>query len=66
MSDENIIALKLKELMLEHQDLDDVINRLSLDPLSDKVRLQRLKKRKLVIKDQINQIEEGKFPDIIA
>lgn len=66
MSDENIIALKLKELMLEHQDLDDVINRLSSDPLSDKLRLQRLKKRKLVIKDQINQIEEGKFPDIIA
>jgi hypothetical protein len=55
MTEKNIIALKLKELMLEHQDLDDVINRLSSDPLSDKLRLQRLKKRKLVIKDQINQ-----------
>lgn len=57
---------KLRELTLEHRDLDDVINHLSLDPTFDQLQLRRMKKRKLVLKDQINQIRSKLIPDIEA
>ena len=60
------IAKKLTELKLEHRDLDDVIRNLALEPSFDQIQLQRLKKRKLFLKDQINQIENNMLPDIIA
>lgn len=68
MDDPDIEALraKLAELRLEHRDLDDVISRLSEASPFDQLQLRRLKKRKLVLKDMIAQIESQLLPDIIA
>ncbi|MCK4938726.1 MAG: YdcH family protein [Rhodospirillaceae bacterium] len=57
---------QLEQLKIEHRDLDDVIERLSLDSDVDQIQIQRLKKRKLYLKDQILIIESGGIPDIIA
>ncbi len=60
------ISIRLHELELEHHDLDDVIARLAADPAQDRLQLQRLKKRKLVLKDQIQKLRARLIPDIIA
>lgn len=57
---------KLAELEAEHRDLDDVISRLMQTPPVDFLQLQRLKKRKLVLKDQISHVRSAILPDIIA
>ena len=57
---------KLAELKSEHRDLDDVIAHLSESPPFDQLQLQRLKKRKLSLKDQILKLEDALLPDIIA
>ena len=57
---------KLVELKTEHRDLDDVIARLAERQPFDQIQLQRLKKRKLQLKDLIAQIESQLLPDIIA
>jgi hypothetical protein len=60
------IAGRLHELQVEHHDLDDVILRLSADRTLDQLQLQRLKKRKLFLKDQIAKLRTRLIPDIIA
>jgi hypothetical protein len=60
------IQLRLQVLEIEHHDLDDVIYRLALDPSQDRLQLQRLKKRKLLLKDQIARLRTRLIPDIIA
>ena len=60
------IRLRLHELEIEHQDLDDIIARLSRDPAQEQLQLRRLKKRKLVLKDQIARLRAQLIPDIIA
>ncbi|MCW8844275.1 MAG: DUF465 domain-containing protein [Gammaproteobacteria bacterium] len=57
---------KLRSLRIEHRDLDDVIERLSEDPAVDQLRLKRLKKRKLCLKDQITHLESDMIPDLNA
>jgi hypothetical protein len=57
---------RLKELRVEHQDLDQVISRLVTDPHVDQILLRRLKKRKLLLKDMINQLESARIPDLNA
>lgn len=57
---------RLYLLQEEHRDLDDVITRLMTTPPVDFIQLQRLKKRKLALKDEIKQIESQLIPDIIA
>ena len=57
---------RLKELRIEHQDLDQVISRLVVDPHVDQIMLRRLKKRKLMIKDMITQMESDRIPDLNA
>jgi hypothetical protein len=57
---------KLVELKTEHRDLDDVIARLAERQPFDQLQIQRLKKRKLQLKDAILQIESRLLPDIIA
>ena len=59
-------AERLKELRVEHQDLDQVISRLADDPHVDQIMLRRLKKRKLMIKDMITQLESDRIPDLNA
>lgn len=60
------IRHRLEELRLEHRDLDDVIMRLSDDPMVDQLQLRRLKKRKLCLKDTISVLESKLIPDIEA
>ena len=57
---------RIKQLQIEHRDLDDVISRLIEAPPIDQLLLQRLKKRKLVLKDQIRVLEAQLIPDILA
>ena len=57
---------RLKELRVEHQDLDRVISRLVVDPDVDQIMLKRLKKRKLMLKDMITQLERDRIPDLNA
>jgi len=57
---------KLRALRIEHRDLDEVITRLSLDIHIDELQLKRLKKRKLVLKDQILKLESQLIPDLNA
>ncbi|HQR24572.1 MAG TPA: YdcH family protein, partial [Steroidobacteraceae bacterium] len=57
---------RLRQLRIEHRDLDDVINRLQLDLYVDQVQMRRLKKRKLLIKDQIARLESQLIPDLNA
>ena len=57
---------KLRQLRIQHRDLDDVIARLSLDMHVDEIQLKRLKKRKLMLKDQIERFESQMIPDLNA
>ncbi len=57
---------KLLELKTEHRDLDDVISRIAEQAPFDQIQIQRLKKRKLALKDQIAKLENELLPDIIA
>ena len=61
-------ALKqlINQLHIDHRDLDYVISRLSHSPAQDQLQLQRLKKRKLYLKDQIAMMERQLTPDIRA
>jgi hypothetical protein len=57
---------KLRELRIAHRDLDEVIARLSMDIHVDELQLKRLKKRKLMLKDQILMLESQLIPDLNA
>jgi hypothetical protein len=57
---------RLRDLRIEHRDLDDVICRLSMDLYVDELQLRRLKKRKLMLKDQILRLESELIPDLNA
>lgn len=57
---------KLRQLRIEHRDLDQVIARLQLDIHVDEVQVRRLKKRKLMLKDQIARLESQSIPDLNA
>ena len=66
MDDKEATRLRLEELRLEHRDLDDAIARVTESPPFDQITIQRLKKRKLGLKDQIARLEDALLPDIIA
>ena len=57
---------RLRELRIAHRDLDDIIHRLQLDLYVNEVQLRRLKKRKLLLKDQITRLESELIPDLNA
>lgn len=57
---------KVRQLRIAHRDLDDVISRLALDMHVDEIQLKRLKKRKLMLKDQIERYESQMIPDLNA
>jgi len=66
MNEQEILQQKLATLRIEHRDLDDVIARIGEQAPYDQLQLQRLKKRKLALKDQIARMESRLLPDIIA
>ena len=57
---------RLRQLRIEHRDLDDIISRLSLDFKTDELQMKRLKRRKLLLKDQITRLESQLIPDLNA
>ncbi len=57
---------KLRALRIEHRDLDQIISRLAMDIHVDEVQMRRLKKRKLLLKDQITRLESQSIPDLNA
>lgn len=64
--DERDLREELIRLRNEHRELDREISALEVAALADQLRIQRLKKRKLSIKDQIQNVEDRLRPDIIA
>jgi hypothetical protein len=68
LNDEEIALIqeKLEALRIEHRDLDDVIARLVDDHYTDELQIRRLKRRKLMLKDQITMLEQQLVPDIPA
>jgi hypothetical protein len=65
MNDENPVGM-LEALRAEHRQLDEQIQLLSSKPTGDQLEVARLKKRKLLLKDQIQLIIDSNVPDIIA
>jgi len=66
LEEEAELQRMLEELKTEHRDLDIIIQQLSDATPIDFLRLQRLKKRKLFLKDSISKLESMLLPDIIA
>ncbi len=64
--DQDELRKRLTELRSEHRDLDDVIAHIGEERPFDQLQIQRLKKRKLGLKDEILKIEDQLLPDIIA
>ena len=64
--EERELREQLARLQQEHRDLDAAIAALDSSPGSDLIQVQRLKKRKLVLRDKIRAIEDMLTPDIIA
>ena len=60
------IRQRIEHLKLEHRDLDEAIRRLSRDPQMDQLALRRMKKRKLLLRDIIEQLESQLIPDLDA
>ena len=65
-ADRETLERQLEELKSSHRDLDDVIARIAEEAPFDQLQIQRLKKRKLQLKDQMAKIESLLLPDIIA
>lgn len=63
---DSAIRNELARLRQDHRDLDTAIEALQLQPRPDNLQLQRLKKRKLILKDRISSLEDKLLPDIIA
>ena len=66
LTDRDSLLRQLHELRSEHRDLDTVITRLAEHGAGDQLHLQRLKKRKLLLKDEISWLESRLIPDSIA
>jgi hypothetical protein len=66
MKNDEVLRVELEVFRHEHRDLDEAIRALIERGTADQLTLQRLKKRKLRLKDRIAQIEDRLTPDIIA
>lgn len=66
MDQEKQLRRQLEVLRSEHRDLDQAISRIAETPPFDQLAIQRMKKRKLILKDQISDLEDRLLPDIIA
>ena len=66
MSDNDNMKSRLLELRQEHRELDDRISEMRGGSAEDQIDIQRMKKRKLHLKDEISNLENALLPDIIA
>jgi hypothetical protein len=66
VDDLDALREKLEELQRQHRDLDAEIARLGSEAAGDQLQMQRLKRRKLKLKDEITAINGQLIPDIIA
>lgn len=66
MTDKDILENQLAELRREHRQLDMTIREMAANTPYDPIELQRMKKRKLQIKDEITRLDSALLPDIIA
>jgi hypothetical protein len=66
MQTEEVLKVELEFFRQEHRDLDQAIIALSDTATSDRLMIQRLKKKKLQLKDKISRLEDRLTPDIIA
>lgn len=64
--DEDSLRARLHELLVEHRDLDDSISALAQGAAFDQLQIQRLKRKKLHLKDEISRIQDRLVPDISA
>ena len=64
--EEREIRRELAELRQEHRDLDAAITAMAESARPDSIQIQRMKKRKLVLKDRISVLDDRLLPDIIA
>ncbi|MBD8876834.1 DUF465 domain-containing protein [Roseibium polysiphoniae] len=65
-TEDKAVRIELAQLRQEHRDLDAAVEALSIAGNADALQMQRLKKKKLLIKDRISSLEDQLFPDIIA
>ena len=66
MEDKEALIIRLQELRQEHRDLDAAIDALQLAARSDQLQMQRLKKKKLHLRDEMARTQDPIYPDIIA
>lgn len=66
MKTNDVLRIELEVMRREHRDLDESINALAQNAMADQLMMQRLKRKKLRLKDKIAQIEDRLTPDIIA
>ena len=66
LENDEVLHIQLAVFKSEHRDLDDAISALVEKGTADQLTLQRLKKRKLALKDKITRLEDRLTPDIIA
>ncbi|ARE83222.1 conserved hypothetical protein [Roseovarius sp. EC-HK134] len=66
MKSEDVLRVELEEFRREHRDLDEAIRALQDKGTADQLMIQRLKKKKLWLRDMIARIEDRLYPDIIA
>lgn len=66
MTDQDMVEKQLAKLRKEHRQLDETIQDLATNSPYDPIELQRLKKRKLQLKDEIARLDSALLPDIIA
>ncbi|HSH30068.1 MAG TPA: YdcH family protein [Thiohalobacter sp.] len=65
-TEQHNLRQRLEALRLEHRDLDEALLRLNQDPAMNQLTLQRMKKRKLMLKDMIHRLESALIPDLDA
>lgn len=65
-NDQDTIKMEIEAIELEHRDLDEAIRQLESEPAFDQLKRSRLKKHKLMLKDQIATLRAKQLPDIIA
>ena len=61
-----VMRVRIARLRQEHQDLDAAVHALEQSQHPDQIQIARLKKKKLILRDEITQLEDQLTPDIIA